>query len=193
MTGAITHVSDTARWVAIYRAMESERPDALFRDPYARRLAGPRGEQIVAEIDAMVRELDGGADVAIACRVLPESRYLMSPSFFHYLYTRHLMSRLFNRVVRIALLPGILDTQAGLKAFTARAAELIFPRLTVAGFGFDVELLYIARKHGLRVRQTAVQYRYDDEPSTVRFAADAAAMLRDLARIRWNDWRGRYA
>ena len=43
----ITHVSDTARWVAIYRAMESERPDALFRDPFARRLAGPRGEEIV--------------------------------------------------------------------------------------------------------------------------------------------------
>ena len=43
----ITHVSDTARWVAIYRAMESERPDAIFRDPYARRLAGPRGEEIV--------------------------------------------------------------------------------------------------------------------------------------------------
>lgn len=146
----------------------------------------------VEEIDHMVRELDGGADVAIACRVLPESRYLMSPSFFHYLYTRHLMSRLFNRVVRVALLPGILDTQAGLKAFTARAAQLIFPRLTVAGFGFDVELLYIARKHRLRVRQTAVQYRYDDEPSTVRFAGDAAAMVRDLARIRWNDWRGRY-
>src|SRR6267143_6553964 len=40
-------ISDTARWVAIYRAMESERPDALFHDPYARRLAGPRGEEIV--------------------------------------------------------------------------------------------------------------------------------------------------
>src|SRR5207302_1528610 len=66
----------------------------------------------VAEIDAMVRELDSGADVAIACRVLPESRYLMSPSFFHYLYTRHVMSRLFNRVVRIALLPGILEANA---------------------------------------------------------------------------------
>src|SRR2546423_14530105 len=143
----------------------------------------------VAEIDTMLRELDGGADVAIACRVLPQSRYLMSPSFFHYLYTRHVLSRLFNRVVRIALLPGILDTQAGLKAFTARAAQLIFPRLTVAGFGFDVELLYIARKHGLEVRQAAVPDRSDDEPSTVRFAADAAAMLRDLARIRWNDWR----
>jgi methyltransferase (TIGR00027 family) len=43
----ISHVSDTARWVAVYRAMESERPDAIFRDPYARRLAGERGEAIV--------------------------------------------------------------------------------------------------------------------------------------------------
>src|ERR1041384_6377839 len=44
----ISSVSDTARWVAMYRAMESERPDALFRDPYARQLAGPAGEQILA-------------------------------------------------------------------------------------------------------------------------------------------------
>ncbi len=46
-TPLISHVSDTARWVAVYRAMETERPDAIFRDPYARRLAGPRGEAIV--------------------------------------------------------------------------------------------------------------------------------------------------
>lgn len=46
----IEHVSDTARWVAVYRAMESERPDALFHDPFARRLAGERGERIVAEL-----------------------------------------------------------------------------------------------------------------------------------------------
>jgi methyltransferase (TIGR00027 family) len=45
--GPITHVSDTARWVAMYRAMESERPDALFRDPYARRLAGEKGAEIL--------------------------------------------------------------------------------------------------------------------------------------------------
>ena len=48
--GAIRHVSDTARWVALYRAMESERPDALFHDPYARTLAGERAEQIVASL-----------------------------------------------------------------------------------------------------------------------------------------------
>src|SRR3989449_6226747 len=49
-SGQIQHVSDTARWVALYRAMESERPDALFHDPYARRLAGARGEQILASM-----------------------------------------------------------------------------------------------------------------------------------------------
>ena len=46
----IEHISDTARWVAVYRAMETERPDALFRDPFARRLAGDRGEAIVDEV-----------------------------------------------------------------------------------------------------------------------------------------------
>jgi len=49
-SGQIQHVSDTARWVALYRAMESERPDALFRDPYARKLAGERGERILASM-----------------------------------------------------------------------------------------------------------------------------------------------
>jgi O-Methyltransferase involved in polyketide biosynthesis len=46
----IENVSDTARWVAVYRAMETARPDALFRDPYAERLAGERGRQIVDEM-----------------------------------------------------------------------------------------------------------------------------------------------
>ena len=145
------------------------------------------------QVHRIVDELAGGADVAIACRVLPESRYLMSPSFFHYLYTRHLMSRAFNRVVQAFLLPGILDTQAGLKGFTARAATTVFPRITIPGFGFDVEALFIARKHGLSIRQTAVNFRYDEEPTTVRFLQDAARMARDLARIRGNDRRKRYA
>jgi len=46
----ISNVSDTARWVAVYRAWETARPDALFRDPYAERLAGERGKQIVAQL-----------------------------------------------------------------------------------------------------------------------------------------------
>jgi len=145
------------------------------------------------QVHRIVDELARGADVAIACRVLPESRYLMSPSFFHYLYTRHLMSRAFNRVVQAFLLPGILDTQAGLKGFTASAAELCFQRATIPGFGFDVECLYIAQQHGLAIRQTAVHFRYDDEPTTVRFARDSGRMLQDIWQVRTNAWRGQYA
>ena len=145
------------------------------------------------QIDRIVAELQGGHDIAIACRVLPESRYLMSPSFFHYLYTRHLMSRAFNKVVQAFLLPGILDTQAGLKGFTAEAARLCFTRTTIPGFGFDIECLYIAQQHGLSIRQTAVHYRYDDEPTTVRFARDSHRMLKDIWQVKRNAWRGQYA
>jgi dolichyl-phosphate beta-glucosyltransferase len=145
------------------------------------------------QVHRIIADLASGADVAIACRVLPESRYLMSPSFFHYLYTRHLMSRAFNRLVQIFLLPGILDTQAGLKGFTADAARLCFGRATIPGFGFDIECLYVAQHHGLTIRQTAVQFRYDDEPTTIRFARDSSRMLRDIWQVRMNAWRNRYA
>jgi dolichyl-phosphate beta-glucosyltransferase len=145
------------------------------------------------QVHRIVGELARGADVAVACRVLPESRYLMSPTYFHYLYTRHLMSRAFNRVVRAFLLPGILDTQAGLKGFTASAAELCFRRTTIPGFGFDIECLYIAQQHGLTITQTAVNFRYDDEPTSVRFARDSSRMLQDIWQVRTNAWRGRYA
>jgi glycosyltransferase involved in cell wall biosynthesis len=145
------------------------------------------------QVHRIVAQLESGHDIAIACRVLPESRYLMSPSFFHYLYTRHLMSRAFNKVVQLFLLPGILDTQAGLKGFTAAAATLCFSRTTIPGFGFDVECLYIAQQHGLAIKQTAVEFRYDDEPTTVRFARDSNRMLKDILRVRTNAWRGQYA
>jgi dolichyl-phosphate beta-glucosyltransferase len=144
------------------------------------------------EIWRIVAALQRGADVAIACRVLPESRYVMSAGYFRYLYTRHIMSRAFNRVARTTLLPGIFDTQAGLKGFTARAAREVFSRQSIPGFGFDLEVLYVARRQGLRIEQVPVHFRYDSEPSTVRFVRDGVAMIGDLARIRWRNWTGAY-
>ena len=91
-------------------------------------------DELPSDLDAWsARRLEQGSDVVIACRVYPESRYDISPAFFRYLYTRHVMSRVFNWAVRHTLLPEILDTQAGLKGFTAAAAETVFPRLTIAG------------------------------------------------------------
>lgn len=144
------------------------------------------------EVNKILKDLEGGADVAIACRVLQDSRYLMSPSFFHYLYTRHVMSRVFNFLTRAVLLRDVLDSQAGLKGFTAAATETVFPRLTIPRFGFDVEALFIAQKHHLTVKQTAVFFRYDEEESTVKFAQSAVTMATELVQIRLNDWRGRY-
>jgi dolichyl-phosphate beta-glucosyltransferase len=145
-----------------------------------------------SEIIRILADLEGGADVAIACRVLPGSRYVMSPAFFQYLYTRHLMSRAFNLAVRVLLLRRLVDSQAGLKGFSAAAADMVFPRVTIPRFGFDVEALFIAQKHGLSVAETAVNFRYDEEPTTVSLARAGARMLSDLVRVRVNDWRGRY-
>lgn len=144
------------------------------------------------QIARIVGRLEAGADVAVACRVLPESRYLMSPSFFHYLYTRHVMSRVFNLMVRTVLLRDILDSQAGLKGFTAKAAAVVFPRLTIPRFGFDVESLFIAQLHGFRVKQTAVHFRYDEEPTTITFTQSVFRMMADLVEVRLNHLRGRY-
>lgn len=136
------------------------------------------------EVRRITDALEQGADVAIACRVHPDSAYELHSDYLHYFYTRHAMSRAFNRLVRFALLPGVLDTQAGLKGFTADAARAIFPQVRIAGFGFDLECLYLARRLALRVEQVPVSFRYDDEPSTVRFLRDAGTMIADLARIR---------
>jgi methyltransferase (TIGR00027 family) len=65
----IENISDTARWVAMYRAMESERPDAIFRDPYARRLAGPRGEEI---LDAMPRGRQTAWPMVVRTKILDD-------------------------------------------------------------------------------------------------------------------------
>lgn len=144
------------------------------------------------DIESIVDALEKGSDVAIACRVLPESRYVMSPTFFPYLFTRHAMSRVYNSLVRRLLVATVLDSQAGLKGFTREAADVIFPRLTIHRFGFDVECLFIASRHRQRLAQVPVTFRYDDEPSTVNMMRDGIRMLTDLGRILVNARRGWY-
>jgi glycosyltransferase involved in cell wall biosynthesis/4-amino-4-deoxy-L-arabinose transferase-like glycosyltransferase len=150
-------------------------------------------------------KLAGGADVVIGSRVHPDSTYQVKPSFFRYLYTRHVAGRIFNRIVRLFLLPGIFDSQAGLKGFTAEAADTIFGGWLPDGFSFDLGVLSRARHERLSIEQIPVQYRYDSEPTTVRFMNDTAAALYDLAVVRlriggeyskqgfgrWTTWAGR--
>jgi dolichyl-phosphate beta-glucosyltransferase len=105
---------------------------------------------------------------------------------------RHIMGRVFNRVVQAVAVPGIEDSQCGFKAFQADAARAIFSRQRLAGFGFDVEVLYLARRLGFAVRVVPLQWEHK-ENSRVAPIADTLAMLSDVFRVRLNDWRGKYS
>jgi dolichyl-phosphate beta-glucosyltransferase len=146
----------------------------------------------LTNIDGILARLAAGADAAIACRVEPQSTYLIHPDFFSYLFTRHLMGRLFNAICRGVALPGLKDTQAGLKGFRTAVVKPLLSRLRMDGFSFDVELLRGLVDRGARIEEVAVAFRYDSEPSTVHFTLDALRMARDLVRVRWRSWRGRY-
>jgi len=81
------------------------------------------------------------------------------------------------------LVKGIEDTQCGFKGFTKKAVETIFPQAKINGFSFDVELLYLASKAGLRVEQVSVEW-YNDARSKVNPVKDSLMMLIELWRIK---------
>jgi dolichyl-phosphate beta-glucosyltransferase len=132
----------------------------------------------IEELPKMMACFDAGADVVIASRTVPGAvEEGPAPA------GRGLMSRLFNLVVRMVLLPGITDTQCGFKGFTAAAARKIFEVAESDRFGFDVEALYLARTFKLRIDEFPVCCRYHGGSSVNRLG-DGLRMLADLVRIR---------
>ncbi|MBV9579217.1 MAG: glycosyltransferase family 2 protein [Chloroflexi bacterium] len=105
---------------------------------------------------------------------------------------RHVMGRVFNRVVQALAVPGIEDSQCGFKALSREAAEAIFRRQRIDGFGFDVEILYLARRLGYPIRVVPLQWEHK-ENSRVLPVRDTLFMLSDVLRVRLYGWRGRYA
>ncbi|MBI3953627.1 MAG: glycosyltransferase family 2 protein [Chloroflexi bacterium] len=124
-------------------------------------------------------------DVAIGSREAPGARRIGEPR------RRHLVGRGFNLLVRLLALPGIRDSQCGFKLFTAAAAEALFPLQRLQGWGFDVEVLYLARLQRRRLVEVPIDW-YHREESKVRLFPDSLRMLGDLLLIRWNHLRGRY-
>ncbi|MFQ5480669.1 MAG: dolichyl-phosphate beta-glucosyltransferase [Thermodesulfobacteriota bacterium] len=105
---------------------------------------------------------------------------------------RKLMSLVFNFFVRIIAIPGIGDTQCGFKAFSHDAARDIFTRQTLAGFSFDVEIIYIAKKLGYRVMEFPIHLARDSRASSINPVSDSLGMFIDILRIRLLGIRGRY-
>lgn len=143
-----------------------------------RLFADADGATPFAELRRLTEALDNGADIAIGSRAKHSTETAVHTSFH-----RRLMGRVFNAIINILLVPGIEDTQCGFKLFTARSAQFIFPRLKSDGFGFDVELLTIAGKAGLKVAEVPVNWT-NIPGSKVNLLLDPLRMLRDAIASR---------
>lgn len=135
--------------------------------------------------DRFIPLLEAGVPVVIGSREVPGARRYNEPAH------RHLMGRVYNRIVQLLVLPGIEDTQCGFKGFRAEAALELFGRQTLNGFGFDVEILFIARRLGYAVKEVPVEWHYMPG-SKVKPLRDTWRMFRDAVKVRLNALCGRY-
>jgi dolichyl-phosphate beta-glucosyltransferase len=140
----------------------------------------------VGELPRFLPPRTGPVDIAIGSREGHGARRIGEPLL------RHLAGRTFNFAVQHLMVPGIEDTQCGFKMFTARAVESIFPLVTVDGWAFDIEVLYIARQQKMRIVEVPIEWHYRRE-SRLSLTRDGAAMLRELLGIRARAVRGEYA
>jgi len=125
-------------------------------------------------------------DVAIGSRAMDRSLISVHESPF-----REFAGIIFNKIVRSVLWLPFVDTQCGFKAFRRERCGVIFEQQTIERFGFDPELLYLARHHGLRAVEIPV--RWGHSPATkVSMLHDSIQMFIDVFTIRWNALRGRY-
>jgi glycosyltransferase involved in cell wall biosynthesis len=139
----------------------------------------------IEEVIGLTEKLDERHQVVIASREGSGARRVGEP------YIRHLMGRVFNLLVQALAVRGIQDTQCGFKAFTRQCADDVFKRQQINGFGFDVEVLYVARKLGYGIREVPVTWAYAAS-SRVDPLRDTIRMFRDVLAVRWNDLRGLY-
>jgi len=124
-------------------------------------------------------------DIAIASREARGAVRYDEPPY------RHIGGRLINFFIQLFILPGLNDTQCGFKCFRAEIVPALFERQTLSGWSFDVEILYLARRQKLRVREIPIHWYFDPD-SKVKAARDALRMMSDIFRIHLNAWRGKY-
>ena len=125
------------------------------------------------------------AVVAIASREAPGAVRYNEPGY------RHFIGRIFNWMVRMLILPGLQDTQCGFKCFRADVVEKVFPLVTISGWTFDVEALFIARRLGYKIEEIAIPWYYNSH-SNIRVFRDSLQMGTDLIKIRWKSLTGKY-
>ena len=127
-----------------------------------------------------------GCDIIIASREAPGAERIGEPEY------RHVIGRINNMIIRLVALRGFEDTQCGFKMFSAAAADDLFQVQKMRGIGFDVELLFIAKRRGYKIKEAPITFIYDPY-TNLRFWNDSVGMLREIWEIRRNWRRGDYA
>jgi dolichyl-phosphate beta-glucosyltransferase len=135
----------------------------------------------------LIKAIEDGADVAFGSRWLLAETQTRRQSLL-----RQFVGRAYNLLLRLLLGLPYKDTQCGFKAFTRKAAEVIFTRQQIERWGFDPELLFIARKFGLKMTEVAVEWANDDR-SKINPLTDGIKMFYELLTIRLYAIAGHYA
>ena len=141
----------------------------------------------IEEADKLLAVLrDGGYEGAIGSRALDRRLIETHQSIF-----REFAGIIFNRLVRLVLGLGFADTQCGFKVFRRERARILFEQQRATGFGFDPEILFLARRHGLRIAEIPVRWAHHPQ-SKVKLMSDSFRMFWELLAIRSSAWRGHY-
>jgi len=137
----------------------------------------------IEELDKLIYWLDEGYLISIGSRDLPESQVNR-----HQAWYRELMGKIFNRIIRLILNLDYHDTQCGFKCFRSDAALEIFKGLRLCGFSFDVEMLFVAKHRGIKVKEVPVRW-YNSPESKVEIIRDSSKMLWDILKLRFNNFK----
>jgi dolichyl-phosphate beta-glucosyltransferase len=142
----------------------------------------------IEELPKLLKALDDGdgADIAIGSRWL-QAELQTQRQPLH----RQLFGRVFNLLLRITLGLQFKDTQCGFKAFQQKAAQKIFPLQRIERWGFDPEILFLARKFGFRVQEVPVAWAHSGG-TRIHPLTDGSRMFWEMLRIRWYDLTGKY-
>lgn len=140
----------------------------------------------IEEMPKLLAALASGADIAIGSRWLRAELQTRRQSLH-----RQLFGRIFNLLLRITLGLQFKDTQCGFKAFTRRAAQTVFPLQRIERWGFDPEILFLARKFGFRVEEVPVLWGHSGD-TRIHPLLDGARMFQEMLRVRWYDLTGKY-
>ncbi len=140
----------------------------------------------IEEATKLIAALNTGADIAIGSRWLRAELQTQRQSM-----ARQVMGRAFNLLLRTLLRLDFQDTQCGFKAFRRSAAKTLFPLQRIEGWGFDPEILFLARRIGFKVAEVPVVWAHD-EGTRIHPLVDGSKMVLEIARIRWFAVTGNY-